>query len=63
MPDKRDHDLRDDPVAILLRCQFTSRFEDRLHLHLVYLRIRNAKSAPAVPEHRIDLVQVLDNAI
>ena len=58
MPDERDHDFGDDlqPFLVQLRC----RFEDGARLHLGDLGIGDAETDAAVPEHRVELVQLLD---
>ena len=53
--DQRDHDLGKDFNAFLRHV--TGRFHDRPCLHFADLRIRDRKTAPAVAEHRVELMK------
>ena len=59
--DQRDHDLGHRP-AMPFFDDSQRRLEDRARLHLGDLGIGDAEPAAAVPEHRVELVQLLDRA-
>ena len=54
--DERDHDLRVRRLGRRL-----GRPQDRLDLHLVDLRVEDPEPAPAGPEHRVRLGDLLDS--
>ena len=56
--DERDHDLGHDLRAFLR--ELTGRLDDRARLHLGDLGIGDAETDAAMPEHRVELVQLLD---
>ncbi len=57
-PDQRDHDLGDDLLAFPR--DFAGRFQNRPRLHPGDLGHRDPQPAAPEPEHRIELVQLLD---
>ena len=59
--DERNHDFRMDGNARFH--DFRRRLEDGARLHFRDFRIRDAETAAAVPEHRIELVQFGDAAL